>query len=152
MSNFNRLPKTGHLNRSQRKMTKQDLSAWKVLIVDDKADNVAVAEAAMNFHGAQVKTATNGVEALSIMATFVPTVILLDLSMPEMNGWEMHNHIKANPSTANIPVIALTAHAMTGDRDKVLAAGFTGYIAKPYTISTLVDDIQTILKTLDARK
>ncbi|GAB5494545.1 MAG: hypothetical protein Phog2KO_47600 [Phototrophicaceae bacterium] len=149
MSNYNRLPKTGHLSRGQRKATKVDLSAWHVLIVDDKADNLAIAEAAMKFNGAEVKTAINGVQALSMMATFTPTVILLDLSMPEMDGWEMIHRLKANPETANIPVIALTAHAMASDRERVMAAGFTGYISKPYTITTLVKNMQTILDNID---
>ena len=87
-----------------------------------------------------------------MMATFTPTVILLDLSMPEMDGWEMHRRLKANPETAHIPVIALTAHAMADDKERVMQAGFTGYIPKPYTIKTLVNDMQTILENKDARR
>ncbi len=150
MSNQNRLPRTGHLSQVERKVHKIDLSAWRVLIVDDKIDNLAIAQAAMTFHGAEVKTAMNGLEALSLMESYMPTVILLDLSMPEMDGWEMHKRLKANTDTATIPVIALTAHAMQGDKERVLEAGFTGYIAKPYTIATLVQDMQTILNAKNA--
>ena len=119
---------------------------WIVLLVDDDYDNLAVAEQFLEFNGAEVHTAKNGYEGLKILETVVPTFILLDLSMPDMDGWTMLGRIKANPSLVDIPVIALTAHAMTGDQDRVLAAGFDGYISKPFSVMTFIDDLKNIIK------
>jgi two-component system cell cycle response regulator DivK len=134
-----------HLSRNQRRVTRQDISTWKVLIVDDKLDNLALAEAAVRFHGAQIRTAHNGKQGLEVLKNFLPTLILLDLSMPEMDGWEMFDILKNKPETATIPVIALTAHAMAGDKERVLETGFTGYIPKPFSVATFVADIEAIL-------
>jgi len=116
-----------------------------ILIVDDILDNLEVAAKILSFNGAEVYTAQNGVEALQILHNIVPTLILLDLSMPIMNGWELLEILKENPVTAHIPVIAVTAHAMQGDYVKIMRAGFNGYIAKPFGISTLLIEIQRSL-------
>lgn len=137
----------GHVSREQRRVTPSNMSNWKVLIIDDQMDNLLIAEAALQFHNAETRTATNGVEGLKVMQDYNPTLILLDLSMPEMNGWEMFIKVRSNPNWRTIPVIALTAHAMQGDRERVLEAGFTGYIPKPFSVATLVPDIKRILRT-----
>ena len=67
--------------------------------------------------------------------------------MPEMDGWEMHEHLRANPETESILVIALTAHAMQGDREKVEEAGFDGYISKPFSVRTIIDEIKAIINS-----
>ncbi len=121
---------------------------WKVLVVDDQPDNLAVAETALKFYGADVRVATNGREGLSVLEQFDANLILLDLSMPEMNGWDMFEQLRMNEATQHISVIALTAHAMVGDEEKVLNAGFDGYIPKPFSVANIVSDIQKILKTL----
>src|SRR5262249_39063588 len=97
------------------------------------------------FAGSKVYTATNGVEALSLLETVSPTFVLLDLSMPVMDGWEMIEKLRANPVIKHLPVIALTAHAMEGDQERVKAAGFDSYIAKPFRINTLLGLIQSCL-------
>ena len=121
---------------------------WHVLVVDDQPDNLAVAETALKFYGADVRVATNGREGLSVLQQFNANLILLDLSMPEMNGWDMFEQLRTNEATQHISVIALTAHAMVGDEEKVLNAGFDGYIPKPFSVSTIVSDIQKILKSI----
>lgn len=126
-----------------------DVSEWRVLIVDDVFDNIAIAEAVMEHNGAEVRHAKNGIEGLELIQTFDTNLILLDLSMPDMNGWDMHDALRQNPETAWIPVIALTAHAMQGDKEKVLDAGFDGYIAKPFSVRTLIGDIRAILETTE---
>jgi len=128
-----------------------DVSEWHVLIVDDVFDNISIAEAVMEYNGAEVRHAANGSEALQMLETYNTNLILLDLSMPVMNGWEMHTYLRDNPNTASIPVIALTAHAMIGDKEKVLEAGFDGYIAKPFSVTNLIDDIKAILVKMEAR-
>ena len=120
-------------------------SQWVVLIVDDEPDNLTVPKEVLSFYGAKVHTAEDGVEAIQALETMVPTFILLDLSMPKMDGWETLKHIRANPSTARIPVIALTAHAMSGDKERVEAAGFDGYIAKPFWFPTFWAEIERCL-------
>ena len=123
----------------------KDIQNWTVLVVDDEPDNRGVIEKVLTFHGAIVYTATNGLEGLAALDDIIPTFILLDLSMPHMDGWEMFKKVRAHPKTAHIPIIALTAHAMDGDEVRVLEFGFNGYIAKPFHINTLLPKIQQCL-------
>lgn len=124
-----------------------DVSDWVVLIVDDDWDNLTVPEEILSFHGASVVKAEDGqagLQALTNMAS-LPTFILLDLSMPVMNGWEMLENVRANPDTAHIPVIALTAHAMDEDKKQAMEAGFDGYITKPFWLHTFWEEINRCL-------
>lgn len=123
-----------------------DTKDWTVLIVDDEPDNLGVARKVLTFGGAQVHVARNGVEGLAVLDDVRPTFILLDLSMPEMDGWEMLKIVRGNDQMANIPIIALTAHAMSGDKERVLESGFNGYIAKPFRINSFIADIQKCLE------
>lgn len=118
-----------------------EISRWAVLVVDDEQDNLTVVEKVLGFHGATVVTAMDGQEGMRILESFKPSLILLDLSMPEMDGWEMLTRLRAGAATQDIPVIALTAHAMRGDEERVLAAGFNGYIAKPFRLNTFMGEI-----------
>ena len=126
-------------------MITQDMNEWKVLIVDDEPDNVKVAQKILSYNGAEVTIAVNGLEGLKALEVFRPTFILLDLSMPEMDGWEMLVQVRRNNDFARTPVIALTAHAMSGDRERALHAGFNGYIAKPFRLNSFLEDIQQCL-------
>jgi CheY-like chemotaxis protein len=121
-------------------------ASWRVLVVDDEQDNLEMIAETMSFYGAITKAASSGAEGLEILESFHPTLILLDLSMPKMDGWQMRMRIKENPAHERIPIVALTAHAMTGDRERVLAAGFDGYIAKPINIASLIDDLRNTLQ------
>lgn len=125
-----------------------EISKWTVLIVDDEQDNLTIATKVLTFGGAQVHTAKNGIEGLKVMETVTPSFILLDLSMPEMDGWEMLKRIKADEKRNHIPIIALTAHAMLGDRQRVMDAGFDGYIAKPFRLSTFTSEILRCFREL----
>jgi CheY-like chemotaxis protein len=120
----------------------QDVQSWHVLIVDDEPDNLGVSKAILEFHGARVHTAKDGKEGLEILSGITPNVILLDLSMPHMDGWQLLKEIRSTPRLADLPVIAVTAHAMQGDRDKALEAGFDDYIPKPFRIATFVQDLK----------
>jgi len=119
----------------------REVAEWTVLIVEDDPHNLGVPEGVLQHYGAQVFTAEDGLEGLKVLADVTPTLILLDLSMPQMDGWEMIKRVRANPKTAHVPVIALTAHAMRGDKERVLAAGFDGYIAKPFLLDTFMCEI-----------
>lgn len=132
---------------TQLHMAKPSFDEWSVLVVDDQRDNLHVIEAALRFHGATVACACNGVEGLEVLKFFKPTLILLDLSMPIMDGWEMFEIVKSRPDLQDIPIIALTAHVMADDKERVLAAGFTGYIAKPFSVATVATEIQSIVQS-----
>ena len=117
------------------------ISDWMVLVADDEPDSIELITEVMEYQGASVRSATNGREALALLEHFKPTMILTDLSMPEVDGWAVLARVRKNPEFADIPVIALTAHAMTGDVERGLAAGFTGYITKPISPLSLVNDV-----------
>jgi len=120
---------------------------WKVLIVDDDPDNLIVAEKVLAFYGAKVHTAEDGKEGLKILKEMDdPTFLLLDLSMPEMDGWEMIKEIRKHTKWASLPIIAVTAHALKEDKERVQATGFNGYIAKPFMLNTFMDEIHRCLK------
>lgn len=125
-----------------------EIQGWKILVVDDDEDNRNVASQYLGFLGADVRTADDGEAGLAALASFRPTFILLDLSMPQMDGWEMHRRLRADPATAPIPVIALTAHAMQEDTERAIACGFNGYITKPFLLDSLIADIKSCLAQL----
>lgn len=120
----------------------QDVSTWSVLVVDDEPDNLEVVVETLEFHGATVKSASDGINALEILRDFLPGLVLLDLSMPRMDGWKTRLQIKTDPRLRDTCILALSAHAMEGDVQRALTAGFDGYITKPVNILTIVDDIR----------
>jgi CheY-like chemotaxis protein len=125
-----------------------DISTWQVMIVDDEPDNLEVVAETLEFNGAQVKTAANGKEALEALQTFPANLILTDLSMPVMNGWVFRSQVKSDSKLSQIPILALSAHAIAGDEDRALEAGFDGYLTKPVNIHTLVNDIRSALSNV----
>jgi two-component system cell cycle response regulator DivK len=105
----------------------------KILVVEDNEDNLTVLCDELEYVGYEVISAANGEEAIEKTFTERPDLILMDISIPVIDGWEATRRLKADPKTENIPIIALTAHAMAGDAEKAKAAGCDGYIAKPCT-------------------
>lgn len=131
-------------------MKKSDkMKGWHVVIVDDEPDSLEVAKRALRFHGAEVHMAGGGKQGLEVATETRPNVVLTDLSMPEFDGWQLLFHLREAEETSNIPVIALTAHAMKGDEERAMKAGFNGYITKPLSPLTLVDDILRILQPVE---
>jgi CheY-like chemotaxis protein len=126
------------------------LSNCKILVVDDDPGSLMVATIILRHYGANVITATNGEEGLALVLSAQPNFIISDLSMPVMSGWVLIERLKENPATASIPIIALTAHAMNGDRERALAAGFNNYLFKPLTPSTFVPDLLKLLMDIPA--
>ncbi|HEX3053756.1 MAG TPA: response regulator [Aggregatilineaceae bacterium] len=125
----------------------QNINTWKVLVVDNEPDNCAVIKDVLEFYGVDVvKVAKNGAEGLEVLEHFKPTLILLDLSMPRMDGWEMLKHLKAKSEAVTASVIALTAHALPEDQIRVMAAGFDGYLQKPINVMMLLEDLRAVLK------
>jgi len=121
------------------------LKDWAVVVIDDEPDSLEVARYILDFYGANVHTATNGKEGVDLVKQVKPRFVISDLSMPEMDGWEFLRELKSTVYTDNIPVIALTAHAMKGDRERAIAAGFHNYLTKPLTANTFMDELLPLL-------
>jgi CheY-like chemotaxis protein len=120
----------------------------KIALVEDNADNRLLARAILEDHY-QVAEYESGAEALAGMAADRPDVVLLDISLPELDGSEVLRRLRADERLHDVPVIALTAHAMAGDRERFLAAGFDAYVTKPIVDEqVLLDAIARLLETL----
>ncbi len=117
-----------------------------ILVVEDVEDNRELVRLLLEADDHVVLEAHNGREALAQAATRQPDLILMDLSLPELDGWEAFRLLRADPATAAIPVVALTAHAMAGDRERVAAAGFDGYLAKPIVVATFGTAVAAFLR------
>jgi CheY-like chemotaxis protein len=117
------------------------LKGWVILVVDDELDSQEVASRILRHYGAFVYTAVNGKFGLDLARNLRPRFIVSDLSMPTMDGWRMLQELQQLPTTKDIPVIALTAHAMSGDRERAMAAGFHNYLTKPLTPATFLKDL-----------
>jgi two-component system, cell cycle response regulator DivK len=117
----------------------------KILLVEDNEMNRDMLSRRLQRRGFEVVIAVNGAEGVTMANSEIPDLILMDMSLPVMDGWEATKTIKANSTTKSIPVIALTAHAMSGDREKALEAGCDDYDTKPIDLSRLLSKIDTFL-------
>ena len=117
------------------------MKTHRVLVVEDEKDNMDLFCQILEFHGCQVLKAEDGREAINMAQSEEPDLILMDLSLPALDGWEATRTIKAIPHLADIPIVALTAHAMVGDRERALQAGCDGYISKPIEVTRFYDDL-----------
>lgn len=122
------------------------LLSRKILLVEDNELNRDMLSRRLERAGYQVVTANDGAEGVAKARSELPDLILMDISLPVMDGWEATQQLKANPQTAKIPIIALTAHAMAGDREKALAAGCNDYDTKPVELPRLLGKIEGCLK------
>ena len=117
----------------------------KILLVEDNEMNRDMLSRRLQKQGYEVVMAVDGEEGVAKAQSEAPALILMDMSLPGIDGWEATRRLKAAPQTQQIPVIALTAHAMTDDRDKALAAGCDDFDTKPVELSRLLSKIQTLL-------
>jgi CheY-like chemotaxis protein len=113
------------------------LSKQPILIVDDNATNLKLARVLLEGEGYPVHGAADAEEAIEVLKTLKPSLILMDIQLPGIDGLELTRRLKANPETREIVVLALTAYAMKGDDLKALAAGCNGYVTKPIDVDTL---------------
>ncbi len=118
----------------------------KILVVDDNQDNRELVVKILKSKGYQMIEAIDGEEALEKAIAEKPDLILMDISIPKINGYEVTRRLKSRADFKDTPIIALTAHAMKGDREKTIKAGCDGYISKPFNIHELPDQIKTYLK------
>jgi CheY-like chemotaxis protein len=117
----------------------------RILYVEDNDDNVYVVTKRLTRAGFTILVAGDGAQGVAMATTERPDLILMDLSLPVIDGWEATRRLKAAPETRHIPVIALTAHAMTGDRERALEAGCDDFDTKPLEVERLLGKIRALL-------
>ena len=123
-----------------------NLSNWSVVIVDDEPQNIGVLELVFRYHNIEVHSVESGLACLELIDTITPpTLLIIDIQMPGMSGYELLDKLREHPIWGQLPMIAVTAHALEKDREKILNAGFDGYIPKPVNVMSFVDDITKIL-------
>ena len=118
----------------------------RLLLVEDNELNRDMLSRRLTKRGYEVLLADNGVEAVTAAEREQPDLLLMDMSLPEIDGWEATRRLKASPETREIPIVALTAHAMAGDREKCLAAGCDAYDSKPVELPRLLGIIEGLLE------
>jgi two-component system, cell cycle response regulator DivK len=116
-----------------------------IMIVEDARDNRTIAELILQSAGHTVTSVGDGASAVKAAASSHPDAILMDLSLPRLDGWEATRRLKANPSTCDIPVIAFTAHTLPSDLERARAAGCATVIAKPFEIDFFLAQIDALL-------
>ena len=117
----------------------------KILLVEDNEMTRDMLSRRLQRRKYDVVLALDGAQAIELAEAEAPDLILMDMSLPVIDGWEATRQVKANPKTADIPVIALTAHAMSGDRSKALEAGCDDYDTKPIDLRRLLEKMQAFL-------
>ncbi|MFK8000286.1 MAG: response regulator [Polyangiales bacterium] len=116
----------------------------RILLVEDNELNRDMLSRRLRRRGYEVLEAVDGEEGIAIAKKEMPAVILMDMSLPKIDGWEATRRLKGDPAMSHIPIIALTAHAMSGDREKALAAGCDEYGTKPIDLKSLLSKIETL--------
>ncbi len=117
----------------------------KILYVEDNDDNIYMLRRRLERKGIEVIIANDGEQGIAAARREQPDLILMDLSLPVIDGWEAARRLKSAPDTRSIPIIALSAHAMTGDRERALAAGCDDYDTKPVDLAGLMAKIEALL-------
>ena len=116
-----------------------------ILVVEDQADNRQILRDLLGNAGFELMEAENGEEALAAVAKQRPDLILMDIQLPTMDGYEATRRIRANPEMKEVPIIAVTSYALTGDDAKALAAGCNAYVTKPYSPRALLAKVREYL-------
>jgi two-component system cell cycle response regulator DivK len=120
-------------------------NAVKILYVEDNEDNIYVLRQRLGRAGFAVLVATDGMQGLAMAAAEQPSLIIMDLGLPVLDGWEATRRLKSASETRHIPVIALSAHAMAGEREKALAAGCDDFDTKPVDLPRLLGKVRALL-------
>jgi len=122
------------------------MSQPRVLVVEDNVDNLALVRFLLERAGYFVMSAANGLEGIESARRDQPDLILMDLSLPELDGWMATTQLKADEQTRRIPVLALTAHTLPGDRKRAIDAGCDGYISKPINVASFDKLVANLLR------
>lgn len=123
----------------------------KILLVEDDEMNRDMLSRRLAKRGYDVAIAVDGKEAVSLAGSLSPDLILMDLSLPELDGWDAARLLKASPDTRHVPIIALTAHAIADDRQKAIDAGCDDYDTKPIQLTRLLEKMRVLLSEGDTR-
>jgi CheY-like chemotaxis protein len=118
----------------------------KILIVEDNFDNSQLVQLLLEREKFEVFTAVNGKEGLEVARRERPDLIVLDLDMPVLSGWDMLKQLKDDPAIRDIRVVVVTAHLLPGERDKAVETGADGYVSKPFTVNELISEIKGCLE------
>ena len=118
----------------------------RILVVEDREDNRQILRDLLGNTGYELVEALDGVQALAAVAKQRPDLILMDIQLPIMDGYEATRRIRSNPDNKSIPIIAITSYALSGDEGKALAAGCDAYVAKPYSPRQLLAKIREYLQ------
>ena len=118
----------------------------RILYIEDSPSNRLLVTRILLVEGYEVLEATDGVEGIEMAKSEHPDLILMDMNLPEVDGYELTEKIKADPDLSDIPVVAMTANVMQGDREKALQAGCVGYIPKPIDVDSLPEQVADFLK------
>ena len=117
----------------------------RILIIEDNAQNRYLATFLLEQRGHTVLQAETGPDGLRLAATDAPDLILLDIQLPGMDGYDVARQLKSDPRLSGIPIVAVTSYAMVGDRERCLEAGASGYMEKPINPESFVDDVERFL-------
>ena len=114
------------------------MAGERILVVEDNERNMKLVRDVLNATGYETLEATTGVDAVALATEHVPDLVLMDIQLPDIDGVQALHRLRADARTATIPVLALTAQAMRGDRERFLAEGFDGYVSKPVNVRELI--------------
>ncbi len=117
----------------------------KILVIEDNEQNMYLVKYILEAHGYLVLESDNGPEGITIALSESPDLILLDIQLPGMDGYDVARALKKEPALRQVPIVAVTSYAMPGDRENVLAAGCTGYIEKPIDPDTFIHEVRRYL-------
>jgi Response regulators consisting of a CheY-like receiver domain and a winged-helix DNA-binding domain len=122
------------------------MAAGRILVIEDNLDNLELVSFLLERGGFETIKATDGRSGLEMARAELPDLILMDLTIPEIDGWHLAQQLKQGPATANIPLLAMTAHILPGDRKKAMDSGCDGYITKPLDIPNFIPNIEKHIK------
>lgn len=121
------------------------MKSKKTLIIEDNEQNLYLATFLLEQNGHEVVPARTGAEGIELAGQIKPLLILLDIQLPGMDGFEVLDRLRENPALDHVPIIAVTSHAMVGDRERILAAGCNGYIEKPINPDTFLAEVESFV-------
>jgi len=125
------------------------LKDWRVVVVDDDDDSLEVARRVVQHYGAEVHIARNGRDGLELIRQVLPKLVISDIAMPQLNGWEMIEAMRKDFYLREIPVVAVTAYAQPSDRARAFALGFQNFVTKPLTAQVLMQQILKVVQDSD---
>jgi len=128
-------------------VTRPERTPPRILVVEDDSDNRGMVVKVLTVAGYGVLEAADGASAVTVARREHPNLIVMDLAMPGVDGWEASRRLKSDPATADIPIIALTAFAMRGDEERAREAGCDGYLSKPCRPQTIRDTVRRFLES-----